>query len=977
VLCARCATANPDTAKFCSECGVPLAGPPQVEQRKVVSILFCDVAGSTSLGERLDPEALREVMARYFDTARAAIERHGGTVEKFIGDAVMAVFGIPTVHEDDALRAVRAAQELRDGVDIDVRIGVNTGRVVTGGADTLATGDAVNVAARLEQTASAGEVLLGEATYLLVRDAVEAELLAPVAAKGKSEPLTAYRLGAVTGDLQRRDAAPMIGRARELELLHRAYERTDEERACHLFTVLGTAGIGKSRLVEEFLASLGGVRIVRGRCVSYGEGITYWPVVEVLKQLRVEPTGPLAAVFGDQAAVTEPSEIAWAVRRTLERVADDAPLVVVFDDVQWGEDAFLDLIEHIADLSRGVPLLLLCMARPELLDVRPGWAGGKLNATSVLLGPLPAEETTALVETLLGSEDGGLVERIGAAADGNPLFVEEMVELARSSGGDVAVPPTIQALLAARLDSLPASERIVLERGSVEGQVFHRGAVAALAPDEQQVDTRLVSLVRKELVRPDRSLLAADDAYRFRHLLIRDAAYEALPKATRIELHERFAAWLDEHGADLVELDEIVGHHLEQASRYARELGRDATVAAREAARRLAVAAERADLRGDAGAAVKLLRRSLALLPQPDPLLQLHLAGLLYYGGDIDEALRLIDAQRGGPAEIRATVLRHSFGDFGATHTEILVELEEAIAQLEAAGDAEGVAQGLIALAFHLQWSGDTEQAGAVAMRARDQARQAGDLRLEMAATEAVGQTIVWTSTPWPEIEAFAREWVEDERQSRRVRGRAHMLVGRCKAARGDWEQAAADFARSREIFEEIGQSLLRGAFEMHAAHTEWLHADFAAMEERARECWDRLGAIGERGYRSTGGAMLAEALVRLGRVEEAAAILEEAEVLGGPDDYITLEYCLGVRGLVAAAHGEEERAVELLREAVEIADGTGDLENAARMRVVLAERLRAAGRPDDAETVVAEVVALADRKQNRALAARAQAVLA
>ena len=403
IVCSACGRDNPDDARFCNSCGAPLApaAAPR-EQRKVVTVLFCDVTGSTSLGEQLDPEAMRTVMARYFETARTAIERHGGTVEKFIGDAVMAVFGIPVVHEDDALRAVRAAAELRDAVEIDVRIGVNTGEVVTGGADTLATGDAVNVAARLEQAASPGEVFLGAATYALVRDTVDAELLPPLEAKGKAEALTAYRLGDVRAVTSRRDAAPMVGRVDELELLRRAYERAVRERGCHLFTILGAAGVGKSRLVAELLDTIEDARVLRGRCLSYGEGITYWPVVEMLKQLG-EPGGdervrrPISVLLGELDAPTTPAETAWAVRKALESAAAELPLVVVFDDLHWGEPSFLDLIEHIADLSRDAPILLLCMARPELLDERPGWSGGKLNATTVLLEPLGREETDELV----------------------------------------------------------------------------------------------------------------------------------------------------------------------------------------------------------------------------------------------------------------------------------------------------------------------------------------------------------------------------------------------------------------------------------------------------------------------------------------------------------------------------------------------------------------------------------------------------
>src|SRR6266540_2421000 len=553
-VCGNCGAENRDEARFCDSCGAPLAEVvPAREQRKTVTVFFCDVSGSTALGERIDPESLRRVMARYFETAKTIVERHGGTVEKFIGDAVMAVFGVPAVHEDDALRAVRSADELRRGLaglneeleqsygtQLELRMGVNTGEVVTGTEERLATGDAVNVAARLEQAAQPGEVLLGEETHGLVRDAVEVEAATPVEAKGKAEPVPAFRLLAVQGEVPavaRRHGAPMVGRVRHRRLLEDAFAGVAGERACHLFTILGTAGVGESRLVEEFLGSLEGATVARGRCLSYGEGI------------------------------------AWAFRKLLEARAAKRSVVVVFEDVHWGEPTFLDLVEHVADLSRDAPILLLCIARPELLDSRSAWGGGKLNATNVLLEPLGPEESAELIESLAGAIPDDLRQRILEAAGGNPLFVEEMLAIVPEHGGDVVVPPTIQALLAARLEQLDPADRGVLERGSVEGQVFHRGAVAALAPEEAQVDGRLITLVRKDLVRPEPPLLPDDDAYRFRHLLIRDTAYEALPKAVRARLHERFAVWLEVHGADLVELDEILGYHLEQAYRYRLELG--------------------------------------------------------------------------------------------------------------------------------------------------------------------------------------------------------------------------------------------------------------------------------------------------------------------------------------------------------------------------------------------------------------------
>jgi predicted ATPase len=374
-------------------------------------------------------------------------------------------------------------------------------------------------------------------------------------------------------------------------------------------------------------------------------------VVEVVNGLPTAALDPVAgerirALVADEQLAASSEEIAWAFRKLMEAVASEQPVVCVFDDVHWGEETFLDLVEHVADLSRDAPILLLCMARPDLLDRRPSWAGGKVNATNVLLEPLRPEETERLIESL-AHLDAGLRGRILESAEGNPLFVEEMVALARESGGgDVTVPPTIQALLAARLDQLEVSERSVLERGAVEGRVFHRGAVQALAPEEQQVQARLTALVRKELVRPDRAQLPGEDAFRFRHLLIRDAAYDALPKATRAELHDRFARWLEEHGPGLAELDEILGYHLEQVHRYRTELGSVADEDHARAARAgelLARAGRRALDRGDRRGAVSLLRRAAELLPEPGPG---HVRALLDLGRCLTETAEDYDGSR-------------------------------------------------------------------------------------------------------------------------------------------------------------------------------------------------------------------------------------------------------------------------------------------------------------------------------------------
>ena len=480
-ICANCGRESEDRFTFCPYCAAPLADvAPAREQRKTVTVLFCDVTGSTALGASVDLEALRAVLGRYFARMKAIVESHGGPVEKFIGDAVVAVFGVPVVHEDDALRAVGAAVEMRDAlpdVGVQARIGANTGEVVTGSGDSLVTGDAVNVAARLEQAAAPGEVLVGRPTLALVRDAVEVEPLEPLVLNGKAEPVVAFRLLRVREVPERWHGRLFVGRERELALVRGALERVRAERRCESVTLVGDAGVGKSRLVAEALASVE-ARVVRGRCLPYGEGITYWPVVEVLKQLDVLPSDvAAAAAMGSLLGETEPGasagEIAWAFRKTLEHAAAERPLVVVFDDIQSGEETFRALIEHVALLSSSKPILLLCMARPELVERHPGWP------VTLRLEPLADDD----VEELIGERvPERLREPIARAAAGNPLFVEEMVSIAGEGDGEVFVPPTLQALLAVRLDQLEPAERGVLERAAVEGEVFHRGAVQALHP---------------------------------------------------------------------------------------------------------------------------------------------------------------------------------------------------------------------------------------------------------------------------------------------------------------------------------------------------------------------------------------------------------------------------------------------------------------------------------------------------------------
>jgi hypothetical protein len=571
-------------------------------------------------------------MSRYFDEMKAVLEHHGGTVEKFIGDAVMAVFGIPTLHEDDAGRALHAASEMRArleflneelerdyGVSLEARIGVNTGEIVTGIAESgerLATGDAVNVAARLQQAAEPGQILLGERTFELARDAIEVEPVDPLSLKGKATPVAAYRLLRVVEGapaFARRFDTPLVGRRDELARLRDALQRVVSDRACRLVTVVGPPGIGKSRLAREIAEDLRDeATVLSGRCLPYGEGITYWPLREIFTAADAEDELDAALAAGG------PEEIFWEVRKGLERRARRQPLVLVIEDIHWAEPTLLDMIEHLVDWTRDAQLLLLCLARPELLDARAAWAAGRPNAETLTLETLADAEADELIHSLIGGSqlDPEARARIRDVSEGNPLFVEQLLAMVAEGGEADRVPSTIHALLGARLDALPEDERDLLERASVVGHEFEWEALGELADDRRRPPgAQLSALVRKELIRSHEVI---EDTFRFRHILIRDAAYERIPKELRSDLHERYADWLDGRGE---QFDEIVCYHLEQAFRSLADLGPvgdRARALAERAAERLATSGERADGRGDARAAANLLERAASLFPSDD-----------------------------------------------------------------------------------------------------------------------------------------------------------------------------------------------------------------------------------------------------------------------------------------------------------------------------------------------------------------------
>jgi class 3 adenylate cyclase/tetratricopeptide (TPR) repeat protein len=1050
--CPNCGEENSDRARFCQNCATPLLSEPEPasETRKTVTIVFADVTGSTALGERLDPEALRRVMGRYFDAMAAVIERHGGTVEKFIGDAVMAVFGIPRLHEDDALRGVRAADDMRRAlaalnVDLErdhevglaARIGVNTGEVVAGDpteGQRLVTGDAVNLAARLEQSAGPGEVLIGEATHRLLRDAVEVVPVGPLDLKGKTERVSAFRLirvfEDVAGHARHLDAA-MVGRDEELEMLEHALDRAVSERTSHLFTLLGPAGVGKSRLVQEFVARPArSARVLRGRCLSYGEGITYFPLVEIVQEAAgVEREDDLASARAKLAALADGIEdrqrvvalvagllswaepvaaedAQWGVRKLFEHLAREEPTVLVFEDIHWAEPALLDLIEHLADWSRDAPLLILCVARPELLDLRSGWGGGKLNATTILLEPLAADEVSQLVDNLLGRAEipADARSRIMEAAEGNPLFVEEMLGMLIDDGllrfGDgtwravddlaqIAVPPTIQLLLAARLDRLDAEERAVIERGAVEGKVFHSGAVTILAPESlrPKVPSRLLALARKELIRPDRAEFAGEDAFRFRHLLIRDAAYQAMPKEQRADLHERFTSWLERVAGDRVsEYEEILGYHLEQAYRFRAELGMSDGHTAelgRAAANRLMASAERARERSDVAGAEALLRSAVeisegAARSRASFELSRTLIDAFDFQACADMAERAIEFARAAedrPHEVRSRlILAEARAQIDPTHTlaETKAVTEEALGELQALGDEDGVAHATLTLGRMAFFEGRSARCIEIVERLLDRAAEMPfsarlEIALNLGSASYFGPQSVADAIRTHE---FALELVEKS-----VIARAGLLNARA-ALWAMQDQEDEWLAEIERIDRMVAGTPTGNLFQTRGEAARVLgrldHAE--AIFREAIAFWD---ARGETAFNSTITALLALVLCDLARFDQAEDQAARSRDLSAEDDFASQAAWRMARARVRLDRGDHQGALEDAGEAASILETTDYIAWQAEGDEVLGMVLAGVGRTDEALGAYTRSIERFERKGVVPSAARVRVRLA
>ncbi len=778
--CPHCGHANRDAARYCDSCGLRLVPPPDgsAEERKVVSVLFCDLVGFTASSHAADPEDVSRDLAAYHAIARQEIERFGGVVEKFIGDAVVGVWGAPIVHEDDAERAVRAALAIIAAVELDVRVAVNTGEAmvrVDPGADRGfgVVGDVVNTASRLQGVAPVGGVVVGEGTVRAVRGTVKFETLPAAQVKGKPEPVPVWRVVSLQTDPPEshlRDT-PLIGRASELSLLAGLYERAAGEPSLQLVSLVGEPGVGKSRLVIEFEKRLQAQApqpvVRRGRCLAYGDGVGYWPLAEIIKSqagiteqdseeeaarklgrlvdgmsdaawLRAR-LSPLVGLAGEAA---DRDQVFSAWRRVFDELATRSPLVLVVEDVHWADPALLAFLRHFAERSADVPILVLCTARPELFEVHAGWGGDLVNASTLALRPLKPEETRELAQALLpvpttSSAVALLVDRCG----GNPLYAEEYARLfmERTATVETEMPDTLQALIAARIDTLPNVRKALLQDAAVIGKAFWVGALAAIGRrDASEVELAMHDLARKELVRPVRSSgIPGDQEYTFWHDLVHEVAYKGIPRSRRGGLHAKAARWIEHAAGDRIgDRAELIAYHYRTALELGAGMGEDDTeLARRGAVRHLAIAATRA-MQMDAGHAERLARQAMELANAGDP----ERARLLCVLGTATLRTGDLSAARAILAEARELALEardwESLGEsyfqeleaayFVGEGDEFVAVFDEAVEILARGPDTGGFAMVLTNGAFLAVFRGEYDRARDLTTRALEMAQRVG-----------------------------------------------------------------------------------------------------------------------------------------------------------------------------------------------------------------------------------------------------------
>jgi class 3 adenylate cyclase/tetratricopeptide (TPR) repeat protein len=975
-------------------------------ERRLASVLFVDIVDSTALVSGTDPEVARRRVTQFFDRAAHCVDAHGGVVEKFAGDAVMAAFGTLQTHEDDAERAVRAGLAILEATDelgLEARAGIEAGEVVVDETDsTFATGEAVNIAARLQQAAAPQQLLIGPTARRLAFGRVMVEDVGPLDVRGRGEPIWVWSAVGVSDGVGRHAGleAPFVAREAELELLENTFKRAVRDRRAHLVTIYGDAGIGKSRLADEFLESLEGATVLKGRCLPYGESVTYWPLAEMVKSaagiadndpldVAVEklrdccPAEDVADLLGLASGVLEAvhgersqQEIAWAGREWAELTARTTqPLVLVFEDIHWAEEPMLQLIEHMATWVKDSPLTILCLARTELLDVAPEWGGGRVRATAIELEPLQAAESEELVEGLLSTAAGRELEPTVRQAllektEGNPLFVEETVRMLIEEGGDGVpqrIPDTLQALIAARIDRLPLEQKTVLRRAAVVGRIFWEGAVVDLSEELGGVPELLDELVLRDfLSREERSTISGETGYRFKHVLIREVAYAALTKEARAALHRRFADWLRERAGE--ELLEIRAYHLDHAAALVAELdGAPSAELATEAAAALHKAGKRALAREANRTARKLLLRAVELEPTLER--RYHAAKAAWRMSDYPVLAREMEKLRREAAEAGDTVIE-GLALTALAETAVLREGDVPKARelidraLDLLSEPDSARFAALTTQTSIVWStGDLDEHEAVVREALQIARDLESRGMESEALLSLASGLI-ARLKLDEAEGSLRQALELAEESGSIvgRGLAYRFLGVLQLERGELEEAEAALEESVALLGEADAAWSLGRAFNYAAWVAWRRDKTERAEKLFRESIRVLQPLEDRATLCESQRGLAELLVELGRIDEAERFALAARETVGPEDATSIATTKAALGLVRAAQGRDEEAEQLFCEALGGLDGTGFRRNKLEILELLVGFLRKRDRAEEAasyEPQLAELSAL------------------